>query len=168
MAKVALITGGSRGIGAAIARRLAADGFDVAITYAVAADRAATVVKEIEATGRRGLAVSNTLSDAAPYCSTQHARIAARSTSAASSSSRADDRGRTCRGREGAGGDLSAGRDCARRRRRRPAMTASARRAEPERLELAQRGRREPVAAALVARERGPVDEHGPATRVQA
>ena len=57
MAKVALVTGGSRGIGAAIARRLAGDGMDVVITYARAADRAETVVKEIARHGRRGLAV---------------------------------------------------------------------------------------------------------------
>jgi 3-oxoacyl-[acyl-carrier protein] reductase len=56
--KVALVTGGSRGIGAAIAKRLAQDGADVALTYVSAADKARAVVAEIEATGRRGLAIA--------------------------------------------------------------------------------------------------------------
>ncbi len=55
--KVALVTGGSRGIGAAIARRLAREGADVALTYLSAADGAKAVVREIEAEGRRGLAI---------------------------------------------------------------------------------------------------------------
>ncbi|TQM14983.1 SDR family NAD(P)-dependent oxidoreductase [Pseudonocardia kunmingensis] len=55
--RVALVTGGSRGIGAAIALRLARDGADVAITYQSAAGLAAQVVEEIEALGRRALAV---------------------------------------------------------------------------------------------------------------
>jgi 3-oxoacyl-[acyl-carrier protein] reductase len=55
--KVALVTGGSRGIGAAIARRLAQEGADVALTYLSMADRAKAVVAEIEAEGRRGLAI---------------------------------------------------------------------------------------------------------------
>jgi 3-oxoacyl-[acyl-carrier protein] reductase len=55
--KVAFITGGSRGIGAAIAKRLAADGANVAITYAKGADAAASVIKEIESAGGNALAI---------------------------------------------------------------------------------------------------------------
>jgi 3-oxoacyl-[acyl-carrier protein] reductase len=55
--RVALVTGGSRGIGAAIAVRLAREGADVALTYREAEDRAAKVVSEIEGLGRRGLAL---------------------------------------------------------------------------------------------------------------
>ena len=54
---MALVTGGSRGIGAAAARRLARDGADVALTCARAADKAQAVVAEIEAAGRQGLAI---------------------------------------------------------------------------------------------------------------
>ena len=53
--KIALITGGSRGIGAAIAKRLAGDGANVAITYTKGADAAASVVKEIERAGRKAI-----------------------------------------------------------------------------------------------------------------
>jgi NAD(P)-dependent dehydrogenase (short-subunit alcohol dehydrogenase family) len=49
--KIALITGGSCGIGAATAKRLAGEGARVAITYAKGADAAASVVKEIENAG---------------------------------------------------------------------------------------------------------------------
>ncbi|WP_406341225.1 SDR family NAD(P)-dependent oxidoreductase [Streptomyces sp. NBC_00648] len=55
--KVALVTGGSRGIGAAIARRLAEAGAAVALTYVQAADEAHTVAKQIEANGGRATAI---------------------------------------------------------------------------------------------------------------
>ena len=55
--KRALVTGASRGIGAAIAVELAAEGADVAITYEKSADRAAEVVSAIRAHGRKGVAI---------------------------------------------------------------------------------------------------------------
>ncbi|GIF95119.1 3-oxoacyl-ACP reductase family protein [Catellatospora citrea] len=55
--KVALVTGGSRGIGAGIARRLAREGATVAVTFQSSADAAATLVKEIEAEGGTAYAV---------------------------------------------------------------------------------------------------------------
>ncbi|VXB15596.1 SDR family NAD(P)-dependent oxidoreductase [Massilia sp. 9I] len=63
--KRALVTGGSRGIGAAIARILAEQGADVALTYQGGAERAQAVAADIEALGRKGIAIQADSADPA-------------------------------------------------------------------------------------------------------
>jgi 3-oxoacyl-[acyl-carrier protein] reductase len=62
--KVALVTGGSRGIGAEIARRLAREGADVAVTYHRGKVEAEEVAEEVRALGRRAVAIETELADA--------------------------------------------------------------------------------------------------------
>lgn len=62
--KAALVTGGGRGIGAAIAKRLAKEGADVAITYARGKAQAEDVLADIKALGRRGLVIAADSADA--------------------------------------------------------------------------------------------------------
>src|ERR1700731_2727366 len=63
--KVALVTGGSRGLGAATARSLADAGADVAITYVASADKASEVVKELEDKGVQAVAFQADQADTA-------------------------------------------------------------------------------------------------------
>lgn len=63
--KVALVTGGSRGMGAAIAGRLAREGADVAVTYVSAGEKVRTVIAGIERAGRRGLSIAADNTDSA-------------------------------------------------------------------------------------------------------
>ena len=61
--KVALITGGARGIGRAIACRLAAAGADIAIVYYNSSDEAALLVEELQQQGRRAIALQANVAD---------------------------------------------------------------------------------------------------------
>lgn len=63
--KIALVTGGSRGIGAAIVRRLAHDGADVAFSYVSSPDKANDLVREVEALGVRAVAFAADQADPA-------------------------------------------------------------------------------------------------------
>jgi NAD(P)-dependent dehydrogenase (short-subunit alcohol dehydrogenase family) len=74
--KVALVTGGSRGIGAATALRLAEDGADIALTYQHNGARAAEVVEQIKHLGRRALAIQADSADAAAVSSAVRATVA--------------------------------------------------------------------------------------------
>jgi 3-oxoacyl-[acyl-carrier protein] reductase len=65
LGKVAMVFGGSRGIGAAIVQRLAEDGADVALTWVSQANKAAETVEAVEAMGRKALAIKADSADAA-------------------------------------------------------------------------------------------------------
>ena len=65
MAKVLLVTGGSRGIGAAVCRLGAREGYDVAINYAGRADAAEAVAAEVRAAGRRAITIKADITDEA-------------------------------------------------------------------------------------------------------
>jgi NAD(P)-dependent dehydrogenase (short-subunit alcohol dehydrogenase family) len=67
MTKIALITGGSRGLGRNAALKLAARGVDIILTYRSRADEAAAVVAQIEALGRRAVALSLAVDEAAGF-----------------------------------------------------------------------------------------------------
>ena len=74
--KTALVTGGSRGIGAGIARRLAAGGANVAITYTKGAEAAASVVNDIEGAGGKAIAIEANATDAQAVASAVEKTVA--------------------------------------------------------------------------------------------
>ncbi|MEJ0013396.1 MAG: 3-oxoacyl-ACP reductase family protein [Bauldia sp.] len=75
--KTALVAGGSRGIGAAIVRRLAREGAAVAFTYANAEDKASALVAEVTAAGGRAIAIRADSADAEAVRAAVAATIAA-------------------------------------------------------------------------------------------
>lgn len=68
MGKVVLVTGGSRGIGAAVCRLAARDGWDVAIAYRQRADAAARVAEDVRTLGRRVIALACDITDPRSVC----------------------------------------------------------------------------------------------------
>ena len=69
MAKTLLVTGGSRGIGAAVCKLAARDGYDVAFSYAGRSDAAKDVVAAIEGLGRKAVAIKSDIADPAQVVS---------------------------------------------------------------------------------------------------
>ncbi len=69
MAKTLLVTGGSRGLGAAVCRLAARDGYDVAFSYAGRADAAKQVVADIQKAGRKAVAIQSDVADPAQVVS---------------------------------------------------------------------------------------------------
>src|SRR2546427_654882 len=74
--KRALVTGGSRGIGAAIVERLASEGAHVALTYSSSPDRAAEIVKAAQALGVKALAIQADSADAKAVAAAVHRTVA--------------------------------------------------------------------------------------------